>query len=144
MEQTQMAPQMETPPQPDNRVPVEFRPMSPVYFVEERVFDSEIKRINSDIARIEKSIDKQEDKFTRAFEKLEATLNARFKEMNENSNARFEKIDERFKEMEESFNARFEKMDAKLDSNFKWLVGMYIPLTGVLLAAFYAFATYIR
>ena len=76
-----------------------------------------------------KSIEKQDDKFTRALEKLEKNLDAKF-----------EKIDQRF----EKIDQRFAKLEDKMDSNFKWLVGMYIPLTGVLLAAFYAYAVYAK
>jgi len=36
---------------------------------------------------------------------------------------------------------KFAQLDSKLDNNFKWLVGIYVPLTGMLLAAFYAFST---
>ena len=89
---------------------------------DERVFIAEIKRVDAELIGVKKSAEKQEDKFTRALEKLEATLDSKF-----------EKIDQ-----------RFEKMEQKLDSNFKWLVGIYIPLTGMLLAAFYAFATFTR
>ena len=125
--------QQDAPPQSSDRVLEETTSRS---FIEERIFDSEIKRLDYAILTVEKSIEKQDDKFTRAFEKLEATLEAKFA----NIDQRFEKVDQRFEKME----ARFEKMMDKLDSNFKWLVGMYVPLTGVLLAAFYAFATYIR
>ena len=50
----------------------------------------------------------------------------------------------RIVDLREKIDQRFVKLEDKLDSNFKWLVGIYIPLTGVLLAAFYAFATYIK
>ena len=110
-------PQTEAPVRLDDRALKEIEPGLP-----QLVLSAELKRIDAEINNIKKSADKQEDKFTRAFEKLEATLEAKF-----------EKIDQ-----------RFEKLEGKLDSNFKWLIGIYIPLTGMLLAAFYAFATYTR
>ena len=113
----------------ENKTQTGTQAARPSQFVEERVFSSEIKRIDSELGNIKKSVDKQEDKFTRALEKLEATINDKF-----------EKIDQRF----EKIDQRFEKLEGKLDSNFKWLIGIYIPLTGMLLAAFYAFATYIK
>jgi len=139
---------------------------------EDRIFNTEIKRIDSSIENIKKLSDWQDDKFTRVLEKLEKTLDARFEKIDqrfeklENAlEARFEKIDQRFEKLENALEAkfekidqqfekvdqrfektdqRFEKIDEKMDSNFKWLVGIYVPLTGMLLAAFYAFATYIR
>ena len=110
-------------------VNLEDKKIIPSQFLEERVFNSEIKRMDAELGNVKKSIDKQDDKFTRAFEKLEQ----RFAKLEDKLDARFEKIDQ-----------RFAKLEDKMDSNFKWLVGIYIPLTGVLLAAFYAFATYIK
>ena len=43
----------------------------PSTIVEENIFKTEIRRIDSDIGNIKKSIERQDDKFTRAFEKLE-------------------------------------------------------------------------
>ena len=79
--------------------------------VDERVFNSEIKRLDSDISTIKE----QGRQILNAIEKLETNM-----------------------------NSRFEKMDEKIDNNFKWLVGIYVPLTGVILAAFYAFAMVAR
>ncbi|MCL2010564.1 MAG: hemolysin XhlA family protein [Synergistaceae bacterium] len=125
--------QKEAPSRLSERVLGEARSVS---FVEEKVFSSEIKRLDSDLGNIKKSVEKQDDKFTRAIEKLEANLEAKFEKIDQ----RFEKIEQRFEKMDQ----RFIKLEDKLDSNFKWLVGIYIPLTGIILAAFYAFATYIK
>jgi len=39
---------------------------NPKDFIENRVFVSEIKRLDSEVSNIKKSVEKQEDKFTRA------------------------------------------------------------------------------
>ena len=127
-------------------------------YVDDRVFSSEIRRIDSELDSIKKSLDKQEDRFILAFGELKNTLQVTFDKIDQ----RFDKIDQRFDKLENTMEARFEKLentmearfkevdqrfkaqDDKLDSNFKWLVGIYIPLTGMLLAAFYAFATFAR
>ena len=90
---------------------------------EERIFDSEIRRIDSEIGNIKKSADKQEDRFTRAFEKLEATLEAGF-----------EKIDQRFENLDSKLNARMDKIDDRL-----WilLIGVAFSILAPVLLRFF-------
>ena len=95
----------------------------------ERIFGAEIRRVDSEINNIKKSADRQEDRFTRALEK----------------------IDQRFEKLEATLEAKFEKVDRDIRdirtdaySNFKWLIGTYIAFSSMILAAFYAFATYLK
>jgi hypothetical protein len=39
-------------------------------------------------------------------------------------------------------NARFDKIDEKIDGNFKSMVTVYLTTMGIVLAGFYAFASY--
>ena len=39
---------------------------------------------------------------------------------------------------------KIDQVNSKMDSNFKWLIGTYIAFSSMILAAFYAFATYLK
>jgi hypothetical protein len=56
------------------------------------------------------------------FEKLEKSLNSRFDKVD----ARFDKIDTRFEKFEKSVDAKFDKLNDKMDSHFKWMIGLLI------------------
>jgi hypothetical protein len=86
--------------------------------VDNKLFNSEVKRLDSEISGMKKSQEKYETDILK----------------------RFDRVDIKFDKMD----ARFEKLEAKMDSNFRWLIGTHITLTGIILAAFYAFATLLR
>jgi hypothetical protein len=75
--------------------------------VEDKLFNSEIKRLDSDIANSKKSQEKFETRMESAIYDLRQDFGELRKEMS---------------------------------SNFRWMIGTYITLTGIILAAFYAFS----
>jgi chaperonin cofactor prefoldin len=126
-------------------------------FVEKEIFHSEIKRINGEIHQTEKSQEKNAsdllkrfDKTDAHFDKLENSIDLRFKKVDacfDKVDARFEKVEARFEKVEARFDkvdARFEKLESKIDGKFYAIVTIYLSGLGVILAAFYGFATYIK
>jgi peptidoglycan hydrolase CwlO-like protein len=85
-----------------------------------RRIDAEIRRLDSDIAGVEKSQEKFETKIEKAVNNLRI-----------DTNAQFDKVD-----------ARLDKLNEKIDGNFKSEITIYLTTMGVVLAAFYAFASY--
>jgi wobble nucleotide-excising tRNase len=87
-------------------------------FVEESLFRSEIKRIDSQISQERKSQEKNMSSLEKAIDRLN----------------------------EEIRGVRNEVKDFRVEVGaiFKWLIGTYISVMAVVLAAFYAFASYIR
>ena len=141
----------------------------PVTPVDERLFKSEIQRIDFTVSGEQKNREKFETRIEKAVNDLRSDMNSRFEKsdakidsLRNHMNSRFEKleksVDTRFEKLEKSVDARFEKVDArfgqidqkfekmidKMDSNFKWLITTYITVMGVVLAAFYAFSPYIK
>jgi hypothetical protein len=94
----------------------------PVTPVDEKRFESEMRRTDAAVSEEKKNREKFETRTEKAINDLHGEMNARF-----------EKVD-----------ARFEKLENKIDSNFKTMVTIYLTTTGILLAAFYAFASYIK
>jgi hypothetical protein len=90
--------------------------------VDDKLFNSEVKRLDSDIKNANKSQEKFETKVESAIYDLRRDM----------------------KDMRQETTLRFERIEVKMDSNFRWLIGTYITLTGIILAAFYAFASLIR
>jgi chromosome segregation ATPase len=147
---------------------------APVTPVDERRFESEIRRIDTTISEERKNREKFETRIEKAVGDLRVEMNARFEKMEKSVDARFDRmeksVDARFDRMEKSIDARFQSVDArfqsidsrfqsidaqfksvdarleklndKMDGNFKATVTIYLTTMGVLLAAFYAFASY--
>ncbi|MDR2174333.1 MAG: hypothetical protein LBO82_00155 [Synergistaceae bacterium] len=99
----------------------------PVTHVDEKRFESEIRRIDAAVSEEKKGREKFETRIEKAVNDLRGDMNTRF-----------EKIDARF----EKTDARLEKLTDKMDGNFKAMVTVQLTTVGVLLAAFYAFASY--
>jgi predicted nucleic acid-binding Zn-ribbon protein len=115
--------------------------------IPEKVFNSEVRRIDQAYTELKTSIDKLETKVDRGFEsvnihfnKLEQSIDARFEKID----ARFVKVDERFERLETKIDARFECVSQEMNSIFRATVTLFLTMTGVLLAAMYAFFTYSR
>ena len=118
--------------------------------VDEKLFESEIRHINNAASEEKRS----RENFETRIEKAVNDLRGDIKDLRGDMNSRFEKVDARFEKVDAQFekvDARFEKIDEKfekivekIDGNFKWMLTTYIAVMGVVLAAFYAFASYIK
>jgi tetrahydromethanopterin S-methyltransferase subunit G len=51
----------------------------------------------------------------------------------EKIDSRFEKIDKRFESMQNHMNMNFHRLDSKIDSHFKWTIGIMITMFGGLI-----------
>ena len=69
--------------------------------IPERVFNAEMRRVDSTLSGIAKTLERIE--------------------------GRFDKIDERFEKIDE----RFDKMDSKIDSHFYWVIGTMLVFAGL-------------
>jgi hypothetical protein len=101
--------------------------------VDEKRFESEMRRTDAAVSEEKKNREKFETRIEKAVNDLRGEMNSRFDRMEKSVGTRFEKVD-----------AHFEKLENKIDSNFKTTVTIYLTTTGILLAAFYAFASYIK
>jgi chromosome segregation ATPase len=79
--------------------------------VDEKRFESEIRRINVVISEEKKSREKFETQTEKAVNDLRREMISRFEKVD----SRFEKVDARFDRMEKSIDVRFEKVDARFD-----------------------------
>lgn len=75
--------------------------------VNEKIFRSEIKRIDSTLAEQRKVAEKTESKIDRSLESI---------------NGKLDKLDTKFDE-------KIDKISADASNNFRWLVGFYITTT---------------
>ena len=86
--------------------------------VDEKRFESEIKRIDTTLTDERKNREKFESEVLKRFDKVDV---------------RFDKVDARFDKLEKSIDSRFEKVDAKfdkmndkMDSHFRWMIGFLV------------------
>ncbi|MDR1650129.1 MAG: hypothetical protein LBR71_07690 [Synergistaceae bacterium] len=128
----------------------EFLP--PVFTaVDEKRFESEIKRIDTTLAderknrekfetRIEKSVNDLRGEINTRFDRMEKTVDARFDKMEKTVDARFDKmeksVDTRFDKMEKSVSARFDKMEKSVDARFEKVDSDIRDLRGEMFAGF--------
>jgi hypothetical protein len=100
-----------TTPNPAKRdTPREFVP--PTFTaVDERRFESEIKRIDTTLADERKNREKFETEVFRRFDKVDT---------------RFEKTDSNIKELRGEMYAGFDKLNDKIDSHFRWMMGFLV------------------
>ncbi|MDR2175525.1 MAG: hypothetical protein LBO82_06265 [Synergistaceae bacterium] len=142
------------------RVDAEFRRLdseiSGVKKSQEKFETKTEKAINDlriDVGALRAEMNARFDKFGNSvdarFEKFENSVDARFNKFEESVAARFESVEARFDKFEESVDGRFDRVDArfgkldeKMDRNFKFTVTIYLTTMGIVLAAFYAFASY--
>jgi hypothetical protein len=82
--------------------------------VDEKIFTSELRRIDSDIANMKKSQEKFESRTEKAIGDLRVDMNRRFEKMD----ARFDKLDARFGKLENTVEARFEKLENTVEARF--------------------------
>jgi ribosome-associated translation inhibitor RaiA len=87
----------------------------PVTPVDERRFESEIRRMDTMISDEKKNREKFETRIEKAVNDLRIDTNARFDKLEKSIDSRFEKVD-----------SRFEKLNDKLDSHFKWMMGFLV------------------
>jgi DNA anti-recombination protein RmuC len=131
-----------------------------------RRLDSEMAEVKKSQEKFETKIEKalndvridvealRADMNTR-FEKSEKSVDSRFTKLESNVDDRFAKlessVDDRFDKLESSVDNRFDKVDCrfdkvndrfdKSDGSFKTMITIYLlSMTGIVLAAFYAFA----
>jgi predicted transcriptional regulator len=104
--------------------------------VDEKRFESEIRRIDTVFSEERKNREKFETRIEKAVNDLRGDMNSRFDKMEKSVDARFEKIDARFEKIDarfekidvrfEKIDVRFEKMNDKMDSHFKWMMGFLV------------------
>ncbi|MDR1648852.1 MAG: hypothetical protein LBR71_01205 [Synergistaceae bacterium] len=128
--------------------PVEREFLPPVFIaVDERRFESEIKRIDTTLADERKNREKFETRIEKSVNDLRGEMNTRFDNMEKSVNARFDKIeksvDARFDKMEKSVDARFDKIEKsvnarfeKVDSDIRDLRGEMFGLRGEMFTGF--------
>ncbi|MDR1048904.1 MAG: hypothetical protein LBL51_04035 [Synergistaceae bacterium] len=138
---------------------------------ESRRVDAEFRRLDAETAGVKKSQEKFETKTEKAINDLRidvsalrTEMNTRFDKMRNDMNAGFEKINEKFEKTNEKIDRNYKAADEKIDrnyealnekidrnykaidekmnGNFKAMVTIYLTTTGIVLAAFYAFASY--
>ncbi|MDR2175075.1 MAG: apolipoprotein A1/A4/E family protein [Synergistaceae bacterium] len=101
--------------------------------VDERRFESEIRRLDEAVSdekknrekfetRIEKAVNDLRVEMNVRFDKMEKSVDSRFDEMKKSVDSRFDKmeksVDSRFDKMEKSVDSRFDKMEKSVDSRF--------------------------
>jgi iron uptake system EfeUOB component EfeO/EfeM len=119
---------------------------------ESRRVDAEFRRLDSEIAGVKKSQEKFETKTEKAINDLRLDMNSRFNKVDarldkmdarlDKMDARFDKMDVRFDSLRSDMYAGFEKLGEKMDGNFKATVTIFLTAMGIVLAAFYAFVSY--
>ncbi len=57
--------------------------------------------------------------------RLEVTMESILKTL-DRIDRRFDRIEQRLEDLETKMERKFENLDKKVDSNFKWLLGLYI------------------
>ncbi|MDR2137845.1 MAG: hypothetical protein LBO68_06105 [Synergistaceae bacterium] len=87
--------------------------------LDERRFESEIRRVDTTVSEEKKGREKFETRIEKAVNDLRGEM----------------------KDLRGEMNARFEKVNDKIDGNFKAMVTIQLTTMGILLAAFYAFAS---
>jgi DNA anti-recombination protein RmuC len=90
--------------------------------VDERRFESEIRRIDTTLADERKNREKFETRIEKAVNDLRGDMNAQFNKMEKNVDARFDRmeksVDAQFDKMEKSVDTRFDKMEKSVDARF--------------------------
>jgi hypothetical protein len=92
----------------------------PVTPVDEKRFESDIRRIDAAVSEEKKGREKFETRIEKAVYDLRGDMN----------------------DLRGEMNARLEKLNDKIDGNFKAMVTVQLTTMGIILAAFYAFASY--
>jgi peptidoglycan hydrolase CwlO-like protein len=90
--------------------------------VDERRFESEIRRIDTTLADERKNREKFETRIEKSVNDLRGEMNAQFEKVD----ARFEKVESDIKDLRNDMNARFEKVVDKMDSHFMWMMGFLV------------------
>jgi hypothetical protein len=98
-------------------VPREILP--PIFTaVDEKRFESEIRRIDTTLADERKNREKFETEVFRRFDKVDV----RFEKLEKSIDARFQKVDARF----EKVDVKFDRLNDKMDSHFRWMMGFLV------------------
>jgi ribosome-associated translation inhibitor RaiA len=114
--------------------------LAPLTPVDEKRFESEIRRMDATISeekknrekfetRIEKAVndlrgevntrfDNMEKSVDTRFDKLEKSVDVRFDKLEKSVDTRFDKVDMRFDKLEESVDTRFDKLEKSADTRF--------------------------
>jgi uncharacterized protein YpuA (DUF1002 family) len=90
--------------------------------VDEKRFESEIRRMDAVLSEEKKNREKFETRIEKAVNDLHGEMNVRFEKMEKNVDARFEK-------MEKNINERFDKADtrmSRLEDRLWWIFGAII------------------
>jgi hypothetical protein len=112
----------------------------PITPVDERRFDTESRRLTSEIENIKKSQEKSETRVEKKLDELKQDMNTRFEKTDAQINGfrrevdtRFEKIDTQINEFHREVNTRFEKIDGQFNEFRKemndrlwWIMGAVV------------------
>ncbi|MDR1623001.1 MAG: hypothetical protein LBS00_11555 [Synergistaceae bacterium] len=96
--------------------------------VEEKRFESEIRRIDTTLAGERKNREKFEIEVLKRFDKVDVRfekVDSNIRDLRSEMNARFESVYLRF----EKVDAKFDKLADKMDSYFRWMMGLLVGAT---------------
>jgi hypothetical protein len=106
---------------------------APVTPVDEKRFESEIRRTDAAVSEERRNREKFETRIEKAVHDLRGEMNTGFKDLR----------DEMHGEMKD-LRGDMKDLRGDIGANFRWLIGTYISVMVAILAAFYAFASYIK
>jgi chromosome segregation ATPase len=104
--------------------------------VDERRFESEIKRIDTTLADERKNREKFETRIEKSVNDMRGEMNARFDKVEKSADARFIKVDSDFRDMRGEMNARFDKMEKSVDARFEKVDSDFRDMRGEMNARF--------
>ena len=113
----------------------------PVTPVDERRFDSELRRIDVTVSGEQKNREKFETRIEKAVNDLRSDMGSQFEKLEKNIDTRFEKSDaqinglrgdmnSQFEKSEKSIDTRFEKLEKSIDTRFEKVDGAVKNLRG--------------
>jgi archaellum component FlaC len=87
--------------------------------------------IHETLNRIEKRLDKIDDRFNNLENKIDSTLNLLNTKIDSNFNLLNNKIDSNLMLTNSAINANFNTLNGKMDSHFKWILGSIFLTVGL-------------
>ena len=92
---------------------------APITPVDEKRFESELRRIDAAVSEEKKAREKFETRIEKSINDLRGEMNSRFDKMEKSVDTRFDKIeksvDTRFEKMEKNVDARFNEVNARFE-----------------------------
>ncbi len=114
------------------------------------VLETIIISINSTLLDIKQDMKRSFEKIDSKFETMDSKFDSKFETMDSKFDSKFEAMDNKFEALEKKFDSKFETMDNKFEalekkfdskfdtlqnrlwSNFLWIMGMFVGLTGLI------------